>query len=114
MPVDARSPAEKSLQARRAVYTSWANTSDRTARTAAARRARLERLADRIDPKHELSDEERDVRARALRKAELLEFAERSAKARRKAKSRNENGARRDAGAVQTDSGSTAPDGQRT
>jgi len=84
---DARSAAEKSLQARRAVRISWANTSDPAARTEPARRARLERLANRFDPNHQLSNEERERRAKQLRAAELAEFSERSAKARRRKKS---------------------------
>jgi len=85
---DARSPAEISPQATRAVYTSWASTVDRTARTEPARQARLANLADKIDPHHKLSDEQRERQAKALRRAELAGFAERSAKKRRKAKQR--------------------------
>ncbi len=87
MRADARSAAEKSLAARRAVGISWANTSDPAARTAPARRARLERLADSFDPNHELSEEERERRAKQLRKAEQAGFSAMAAKARRRKKS---------------------------
>jgi hypothetical protein len=89
VPGDARSAAEKSLAARRAVRISWANTSDPAARTAPARRARLERLANTFDPGHELSDEERERRAGQLRRAELAGFSAKAAKARRR---KNGNG----------------------
>jgi hypothetical protein len=83
---DVRSEVEKSLQQRRAVLTSWSNTIDRTARTEPARRKRLENLADKIDPNHDLPDEVRERLAQDRRKAELLGYSERAAAKRRKAK----------------------------
>jgi hypothetical protein len=70
------SPAERSLRGKLAVQTSWANTSDRPARTAKARRAleaKFLREADG-DPK----------RAEHLRKAYYARLALKSAQARRR------------------------------
>ena len=69
-------PAERSLRGRIAVETSWANTADRPARTAKARRALEEKwLAEANgDP----------VRAEHLRKAFYAKMALRSAQARRR------------------------------
>jgi hypothetical protein len=56
-------PAQRSLRARIAAHASWANTSDRSARTAAARRAALDRFERQVDPNGALPAEERALRA---------------------------------------------------
>jgi hypothetical protein len=48
-------PAQRSLRARVAAHTSWASTSDRAARTAAARKAANDRFARQVDPEGALS-----------------------------------------------------------
>lgn len=78
-PVPASPPAdERSLRATVAAHASWANTEDRTARTANARAARDQRFLDEAggDP----------VRAEHLRKAHFARLGLKSAQARRKAK----------------------------
>jgi hypothetical protein len=69
---------ERRLTASIAAHTSWANTADRTARTASARAARDQKFLDRAggDP----------VRAEHLRKAHFAKLALKSAQARRKIK----------------------------
>jgi hypothetical protein len=42
-----------------AAHTSWANTSDRSARTAAARKAQLDRFERQVDPDGTLDPQER-------------------------------------------------------
>ncbi len=68
-------PAERSLRGKLAVQTSWANTSDRAARTANARRALEDKFLEQAggDPK----------RAEHLRKAYYARLALKSAQARR-------------------------------
>jgi hypothetical protein len=70
--------AERRLAASMAAHTSWAQTEDRTARTAKARAALDQKFFDQAngDP----------VRAEHLRKAHFLRLALKSAQARRKAK----------------------------
>jgi hypothetical protein len=72
------SPAEARLRASIASHTSWANTEDRTARTAKGRAALDQKFLDQAggDP----------VRAEHLRKAHFLKLALKSAQSRRKAK----------------------------
>lgn len=72
------SPAERSLVARIASETSWANTEDRSARTAPARSALNAKFLDQAggDP----------VRAQHLRKAHFYRLALKSAQTRRKIK----------------------------
>jgi len=68
------SPAEKSLRGQLAAHTSWANTQDRTARTAKARSAFENRFLEEAggDPQ----------RAESLRKAFYARLALKSARAR--------------------------------
>jgi len=70
------------LRSRIAVYSSWANTSDPTARTAPARSAFLARFEREVDPAGSLPAEERSRRAEAARRAYYLKLAYASAKAR--------------------------------
>lgn len=76
-------PSERVLRARIAVHTSWANTSDRTARTTPGRRAFLARFEDQVDPDGTLPPSERARRAEQAMKAHMARLALRSAKARR-------------------------------
>lgn len=77
-------PAEKSLRASIAVNTSWAQTPDRPARTAAARAAFNRRFEDQVDPDRQLDPGERARRAEYARKAHFARLALKSSQARRK------------------------------
>lgn len=70
--------AERRLRATGAAHVSWANTTDRSARTAPARRA--------LDEKFLREAEGDPVRADHLRRAHFARMALRSAQARRKAR----------------------------
>ena len=61
-------PTERKLRARSAVNASWANTADRTARTAPATTAFLARFEREVDPLCELPPKERVEGLRAPRK----------------------------------------------
>lgn len=77
-------PEQRSLRARIAVQTSWANTLDPTSRTAKARAAadgRFEREARELHP--DATDEQITRVAEHLRKAHFSRMALASAKARR-------------------------------
>jgi hypothetical protein len=77
MPEDSTSSL-RSLRGRLGAHTSWANTTDRSARTAPARAALDQKFLDQADGD--------PVRAEHLRKAYFARLALKSAKARRKAK----------------------------
>ena len=66
-----------------AAHTSWANTEDRAARTAAARKAAHDRFAHQVDPNGVLPPEERAKRADNARRAYFTRLAMLSARARR-------------------------------
>lgn len=71
-------PSERSLAARLASETSWANTTDRAARTAPARRA--------LDEKFLTAAGGDPVRAEHLRRAHFHRLALKSAQSRRRAR----------------------------
>lgn len=75
----------KSLLARSAAHESWAQTSDRAARTAPARRAFLDRFERQVDPDGVLSPAQRAQRAESARKAYFAGLAHKSVQARRRA-----------------------------
>ena len=77
------SPAERSLRARTASHTSWANTADRSARARGGVEGALRKLEDQIDPEHQLTPAVRRQRAESLRKARMADLARLSVKARR-------------------------------
>jgi hypothetical protein len=77
-------PAERSLRARIAVHTSWANTSNRSARTAPGRRAAMERFEREVDPEGMLSPAERAQQAEQAMRAHMARLALKSAQARRR------------------------------
>ncbi|MGQ5576032.1 hypothetical protein [Streptomyces sp. ECR3.8] len=83
MPTDL-TPEERSLRARLAVHTSWANTLDPASRTAKARAAatgRFEKKARELHP--DATDEQIARVAEHLRKAHYTAMAMKSAAARR-------------------------------
>lgn len=75
--------ADRTLKARAAAHTSWANTENRTARTAPARRAFLDRFERQVDPDGLLGAAERAARAEHARKAYFAALAAKSAQKRR-------------------------------
>jgi hypothetical protein len=75
---------ERTLRARVGAYASWAQTADRSARTAPARKAALDRFEREVDPNGELTPQERAKRAEYSRKAYFARLALRSAQARRR------------------------------
>lgn len=77
-------PAQRTLRAKIAAHTSWANTTDRAARTAAARKAAHDRFARQVDPEGVLPPDERARRADSARRAHFSRLAMLSARARRR------------------------------
>jgi hypothetical protein len=77
-------PAERVLRARIAVHTSWANTHDRSARTAPGRKAFLARFEKQVDPDGTLQPAERARRAEQAMKAHMARLALKSAQTRRR------------------------------
>ena len=77
-------PSERSLRAQIAAHESWAHTADRTARTAPARKAALDRFEVEVDPEGVLLPEERARRAEHARKAYFLRLALKPAQARKR------------------------------
>lgn len=75
-------PAERVLRARLAAYTLHSKYDARDT-TAAARAAFMDRFEREVDPKGQLSIEERQRRATAARKAYFTRLALRSAQVRR-------------------------------
>ncbi|GHF83441.1 hypothetical protein FHX82_006466 [Amycolatopsis bartoniae] len=55
-------PEQRRLRAQIAAHVSWANTQDRAARTAAARKAAVDRFHKQVDPEGKLSPQERAVK----------------------------------------------------
>jgi len=81
---DSLTPAERSLRAEIAAHESWARTIDRSARTANARKAMLDKFEHQVDPEGKLSPAERAQRAEHARKAHFKRLALKSARARRR------------------------------
>lgn len=80
----ALTPTERSLRGQLAAHTSWANTTDRSARTANARKAMLDKFEQQVDPDATLPPAERARRAEHARKAYYARLALKSAQARRR------------------------------
>lgn len=78
------SPQQRVRRARIAAHASWANTSDRTARTTPATNAFLARFERQVDPLGVLPAETRTAMAAHARRAYMLQLAERSARSRRR------------------------------
>ena len=84
------SPEEMAKYTKLGAYVSWAQTEDRAARTATARKAMLEKFQHAVDPDGKLTLAERAKRAEFARKAHFQRLALKSAKIR---KQRREGGA---------------------
>ena len=76
-------PEERSLRARIGAHALHAKVADRSAHTAAARRAFLGRFESEVDPDGQLDPEERARRADHARRRYFLSLSLRSARARR-------------------------------
>jgi hypothetical protein len=90
MPDHHLSATERTLRAKIAAHTSWAQCEDRRARTAPATAASMARFERQVDPDGVLTPAERARRAENARRAYFQQLAFRSAKARR---TRNGGGA---------------------
>lgn len=77
-------PAERSIRGQIAAHDSWAKTSDRSARTANARKALLDKFEKQVDPDGTLAPAERAKRAENARKAHFKRLALKSAQARKR------------------------------
>jgi hypothetical protein len=80
------------LQKQRAARIGWANTRNRTQRTAPGRAAFLEKLADERDPNHEWSEAERRAAAEQALTAHMLDMSRLAAEARKAKAKKNGNG----------------------
>jgi hypothetical protein len=83
--MDDLTPEQRSLRARLAVHSSWAQTKDRAARTKPgtdASPARLTYWERRVDPDNEMDEATRAAAAENARTAHYQRMAYRSAKAR--------------------------------
>jgi hypothetical protein len=76
-------PKDRVLVARHAAHSRWAQTDDRTAATAPARRAAQERFEKQVDPDGTMPPDVRAKLAENARKAYFLALARKSAAARR-------------------------------
>jgi hypothetical protein len=76
-------PEERSLRAQIAAHDRWSRCEDRSASTAPARSAFLERFEHEVDPDRALDPAERGRRAEHARKAYFKRLALKSARARR-------------------------------
>jgi hypothetical protein len=76
--------AQRSLRAKIAAHTSWANTVNRAARTSAARKAAHDRFERQVDPDGVLPSAERARRAESARHAYFSALALRSARKRQR------------------------------
>lgn len=75
---------ERRLRAQIAAHDSWALTEDRSARTAPARKALLDKFEHQVDPDGVLTPAERAIRAEHARKAHFKRLALKSAMVRRR------------------------------
>jgi hypothetical protein len=76
--------SERTLRAQIAAHDSWAHTEDRSARTANARKAMLDKFEHVVDPDGELTPADRAKRAEHARKAHFKRLALKSAQVRRR------------------------------
>lgn len=77
-------PQQRTISAQIAAHSRWAHTPDRTAATAPARQAFLDRFEREVDPDGVLDPVERAKRAENARKAHFKRMALASARARAK------------------------------
>lgn len=75
-------PEQRAMRARIGAHQSWANTADRKARVAPARRGFMERFEKQVDPDGVLDPAERRRRADSALKAHMTQLALKSVKSR--------------------------------
>lgn len=80
---DTLTPAQRSLRARIASNTAWANCPDRAAKARHAQAGLLRKFEEQVDPEHVLPDDERLKRAKAARRAHMSRLAYEREKAKR-------------------------------
>jgi hypothetical protein len=76
-------PSQRQTRSRQASYESWANTEDRTKRTAPGRQGMLRKFENQVDPDRTLTPEERAKRVESARKAYYTRLSMLAVKARR-------------------------------
>lgn len=96
-------PEQRRLRGRLGAAISWANTGDRSARTAKARAGFDAMFERQVDPDGTLDPAERAERAEQARKAHFLQLAWKASRARSKAKQARERAAELDAEALDAD-----------
>jgi hypothetical protein len=79
-------PADRALASRIAAHTSWANTENRSARTAPARAALMAKFEQQVDPDGTLTPQERAKRAKNAKLAHFARLSLLSARSRRKSR----------------------------
>jgi heme oxygenase len=79
----AKCPDERRATARLAAHSLWATTTDRAARTEAARAAQWRKFLDQVDPQRQLPEDERNKRALSARKAYYARLTLKSVQARK-------------------------------
>ncbi len=89
--MDSLTPAQRTLRSQIAAHTSWQNTEDRTARTAPARQAALDRFDRQVDPDGTLPTAERARRAQSARRAYFRALALKSSRARTRGRNSDDN-----------------------
>jgi len=99
----ALTPTELSLRGRLAVETSWANTSDRSARTKPGRDKFDERFLNEVDPERRLPEDERERRAAHARRAYFARLSLAAHKARRRKRNARSGGPTDKSAAVNND-----------
>ena len=77
-------PTERSIRARIAANTRWAQEPDRLAATAPGRRAAFEKLLDEVDPQRVLTEAERLKRVKNAQQAQLARVRLAASKNRRR------------------------------
>ena len=80
----ALTPEQRRLRSQLAAEASWANTTDRAARTANARAARMTKYEQRVDPDAKLDPEKRRELARKAQLADMRRMSYLSSVARSK------------------------------
>jgi hypothetical protein len=77
-------PSQRQTRSRHGSHKSWANTVDRTARTAPGRAGLLRKFEDQVDPDRTLTPEDRAKRAESARKAYYTRLSMLAVKARQR------------------------------
>jgi hypothetical protein len=90
----ASDPRDRALIAQVAAHTRWSQTPDRTAATAPARKAALQRFERLVDPDGTLPPATRALLAENARKAYFIDLARKSAAVRRGGKPEPDDGGR--------------------